>query len=96
MFLKAAELKPISFEAHNNLGMVYGKRAQNAQAIRHLEEAIRLDPSRPRAYTNLGLVYYRMGEKEKARQLWQKSLEIDPDFFEAKRALSLLEGTSRD
>ena len=87
--MEAIRLKPNSPQAHNNLGMAYGKRGERALAVQEFEQAIRLNPSNPRFYTNLGLIFYQVGQKDKARSLWEKALSLDPGYEEARRALTL-------
>lgn len=52
-FLHALEVNPDFAKAHEGLGLLYVRQARQADAIRHLRAAIRLDPTRAEAARTL-------------------------------------------
>lgn len=53
------------------------------EALSHLDEATRLDPSYTQAWFNRGVVLQRMGRLADAESSYQKALDINPDFIPA-------------
>jgi len=49
------------------------------EAVRHLEEAVRLAPDYFEAYNNLGVCRYQRGEKAEAVRMFERALTIHPD-----------------
>lgn len=67
-FERALALKENFPEAHNNLAYSMRKQgaANYAEALRHYNRAIELDPRLAEAYEYRGVLYVLQGEKEKA------------------------------
>ncbi len=79
---------------HYQLGLDYGRRFLVAEAVRELEEAVRLDPQFALAYFNLGWAYGVQGDLRKGEELWRKTEQVqsrlprkDQLQFQAQRAL---------
>ena len=51
----------------------------NAEAAKHYEEALKVNPENPYALLNLGVVYQRMGKKAEAKATYEKLIKLDPD-----------------
>ena len=70
-------------------GALYGglPTGSNEEAVKCLEKAIALNPSRLMHYVELGRVYAQMGRKDDARRLINKGLampDVEKDDFETK------------
>ena len=57
---------------HYQLGADYGRRYLMAEAIREMEEAVRLDPQFALAYLRLAGGFAFMGDLRKSQELWPK------------------------
>lgn len=75
----AREINPELREVYWVLAYVHMQRQQPAQAIRHLERAITLDPSYADAYGLMGAVYGYAGEPEKALAPLRYGMRLNPD-----------------
>ena len=60
---------------------------QVQQAIRHLEEAVRLAPDRASAHYRLGTALAMIGSTAGAMERYRRALELRPDFVEAHNNL---------
>ncbi len=61
---------------HYQLARDYQRRFLGAEAIRELEEAVRLDPQFVLAYLYLGGAYFFEGDMRKGQELWQKTEQM--------------------
>ena len=57
-------------------------------ALAHLRDLIKADPSNPYAYHYAGVALYETGELEAARDAYRASLKLAPKFLGARIALS--------
>ncbi len=64
--------------AHENRGLVYGKKDEYDKAIADLTEAIRLEPKRVSTYTIRGMVYFAKCEIDKSIADWTEAIRLDP------------------
>lgn len=55
------KLAPDSFQAHNNLGLLYQKKNEFAKAISHYQKALEIMPDLIEARSNLADLYFKMG-----------------------------------
>ncbi|MFZ5570802.1 MAG: tetratricopeptide repeat protein [Thermodesulfobacteriota bacterium] len=53
------------------------------QALRYLNESIRLDPKNPKAYNNRGAAYFSMGAYEQAVRDYDEAVRLDGDYADA-------------
>jgi Flp pilus assembly protein TadD len=75
--------------AHNDLGVLYQQEGDLAQARRHQEEAVRLQPDNLTFQKNLAdLLYIACGETEDALKLYVKILGNDPRDIEVLKTIS--------
>jgi len=75
--------------AHNDLGVLYQQEGDFAQARRHQEEALRLQPDNLTFQKNLAdLLYIACGETEEAMKLYVKILGSTPRDIETLKAIS--------
>ncbi|HVG94604.1 MAG TPA: tetratricopeptide repeat protein, partial [Planctomycetota bacterium] len=58
-----------------------GRSATSAdRALRHYEEAIRLDPSRPEPHNARGMILAWQGRTEEAKRAYAQALALDPGY----------------
>jgi len=76
---KSLEIKS-NPDAHYNLGVVLGRQGNLDDAVLHLTEAVRLDPSNFKAHNNLGIVLNGMGHPDEAISHFEKALAINSRF----------------
>jgi two-component system sensor histidine kinase UhpB len=70
---------------YSNIGMVYSKQGEFAEAIENYHSALSYRDGSDRrgksaAYNNLGIVYYQSGDYPKALEYYLLSLEIDEEL----------------
>jgi tetratricopeptide (TPR) repeat protein len=80
---------PSNPETHNRLGLDLARQHQLDAALRHFEQALRLNPEYAEAHNNLGLVHYLQGNSEKAIICYRAALRINPIYPEAHHNLGL-------
>jgi protein O-mannosyl-transferase len=61
-------LNPLSFQAHNNLGLQYEYRHEFKQAIEEYKKALSIRPNLLEGHSNLANIYFRMGLIPQARR----------------------------
>jgi len=71
-----ADKFPESSVAHSSLGGVYMKDGDNATALNHINEAIRLDGNNYKAWYNKGVILLRKGDARGALDALNKSVSI--------------------
>jgi len=81
---------PSSHTARNMLGIAMLRAGKPAEATRHIERALEIDPTHFETYNNLGEARARLGEMEEAEKLFRKAIEIKPNFVSAYNNLGLL------
>jgi tetratricopeptide (TPR) repeat protein len=60
------------------IGMMYGKKGRNEEALAALDQSIKLDPRITKPYVYRGNVLGGLGQWEKAVEEYKKALKIDP------------------
>ncbi len=83
-------VNPSSWMAQNNLAILLLHRGETEEAIRHFEEALRLDPNYSEAHYNLGNALFRAGRIDEARAHYERALQIFPDYAQARNNLAIL------
>ena len=75
--------------------MAYVKTGRIDDALRTLEQALRLRPDDDFIHTNLGVLYARRGNIEAAIKHFTRALELNPRREEARANLNTLLARSR-
>lgn len=90
-FQASLRIKPYAV-VHSNLGTLLSQRGEGAKALRHFEQAVRLDPMSPEYRNRWAAALAGGGRPEAALAHYGKALELKPDYGEARynRALALL------
>jgi tetratricopeptide (TPR) repeat protein len=87
LFQRAMRVQRNYAPALNNLGVLYLRMGQPADAIAAFRFGIREVPEDDMLYLNLGRVYIQTGERDKARAVILEWLERKPGSEKAQRAL---------
>lgn len=85
-FRKAVYLEPNSAECHSNLGFALSQQGQETDRIRHLLEAIRLQPGNPKnaeIHFHIGTSFAAQGKIDQSIDHFVKAIRIKPNFVEA-------------
>ncbi|MEX2114503.1 MAG: tetratricopeptide repeat protein, partial [Pirellulales bacterium] len=87
-FEYALQLKPDSYDAHYNLGLLFEELNPTA-AIEHYRQALRLQEDHVASHNNLGRMLEALGKTDQARDHHQRALELEPDFGPAHNNLGV-------
>jgi tetratricopeptide (TPR) repeat protein len=79
---------PDDVSAHLNLGTLLLSRKENASAIAHLGEALRIAPEQAQALNNYGAALQAEGKIEEALEQFQHALRIQPEYPNAQYNLA--------
>jgi tetratricopeptide (TPR) repeat protein len=71
---------PDAWIAHNNLALLLANDSQAADAVAHLETALRLHPNFPEGLNNLADQYVNLGRHAEARALTERALVLLPKY----------------
>ncbi len=80
----------LAVRQHQTLGREYFGRGQYPEAIRELEEALRLVPDFPDLHNLLGLALGMNGERERSVSAFRRALELNPNYLEARLNLAIV------
>ena len=90
LFRHALAVSPDNYRAHYNLGCALGEKGDDAEAIHHYEEAVRLRPNYTDARFNLALELSREDRSDEAMQQLLEVIRIEPDSSDARQILGLI------
>lgn len=65
--------------AHNNMGILLSQHNRNTEAIKHLQESVRLNPDGEVGFRNLGNAYQMAGRYAEALAAYREAVRIKPD-----------------
>ena len=82
LFGRALAVTENNFTAHNNLGNILLEQGKRAEAVRHLEAALRVRPGSPKAHNNLANVYKDLDRTSEALRHYRLALRAAPDAFQ--------------
>ncbi|HEY3763459.1 MAG TPA: tetratricopeptide repeat protein [Verrucomicrobiae bacterium] len=83
-YRQALELDANDFKTWNNLsGVLFDALKKPMDALRCMEQALKLEPRNKLGWSNLASMLGRMGRHEKAMEFAGHALELDPHFVEA-------------
>jgi hypothetical protein len=85
-----ARKSPHKYRPQYNLGTELAIRQRSAEAIKALERAVELDPTRSFAHNQLGNAYYDSGQLEAALPHYRRAVELDIRNAEALFNLALV------
>jgi tetratricopeptide (TPR) repeat protein len=82
--------------AHYFLGRLANQQGRFSEAVRDLQEAIRVDPVFAEAYAELGFSLVKMKQDAEAEKDLRKALEINPQSYTANLSLMMLYERTKD
>lgn len=88
MYDRVIAIQPDYAEAWNRRATVFLAQENYSEALRDVNEALRLEPRHFGAWGGLGAVLEGLGSEDEALAAYQKALEIYPLFPSAKRGIN--------
>jgi len=89
-YQKALELNPEAAGALVNLGTIFYRQRQFAEAETYYREALEADPEYPLAQFNIGNLYDELGRLDEALDHYRLALGLNPQYADAHFNLALL------
>ncbi|HSU69129.1 MAG TPA: tetratricopeptide repeat protein, partial [Tepidisphaeraceae bacterium] len=74
----------------NTLAVLYGSRNHFPDALRLLEEALKLNPDEPLTWLNAGVAWQAIGQKNRAEAAYREAIRLQPEFTRARQYLDAL------
>jgi predicted AlkP superfamily phosphohydrolase/phosphomutase/Flp pilus assembly protein TadD len=93
-FEKLLKNKPDDAGLHASLAGALGALGRYDESLKHLNEAIRLEPLHAEAYHNRAVIYERQGRPEAAIAEYRTALRYDPQYEPSRAALARLGATT--
>jgi len=90
-FKQVIAAQPQNAEAHYNLGTLYLRKNDFAQARGYLEQTVKLRPEYPEAWNNLGMIAAQQNQLDEAVRNFKQSLALRPDYVTALLNLGNIE-----
>jgi hypothetical protein len=90
-FSAAAQLKPYSLRAYQNLGILHSRKKQYEEAERVLRKILELRPVSEEAHANLGNLYLLKRDPDEAEMWFKKALDINPSHEYSQRMIEQIE-----
>lgn len=90
LFRHAVAATKDNWAAHNGLGKVAFEAGDYPEALRHLQEALRLAPGIVEIRNSLGAAYARMGREDEAAAHYREALRLRPGYADARTNLGAL------
>ena len=81
---------PKQAEPVANLGLLYARNSQWADARNALAKALALEPNNPMVLTEMGVVHRQLGEFKQSADYYRKALAINPNYRLARFNLGIL------
>jgi tetratricopeptide (TPR) repeat protein len=75
-------------QVHLHLGSTYLALGRHEEALRSLQESLRLDPRGDRALTELGRLHALTGRLQEARAALERAIASNPEFAEPHYVLA--------
>ena len=88
LFRRALAVTERNHVAHAGLGMALRSQGYLDEAVRHLEAALRIQPSYAEAHVNLGETLLALDRPEEALTHLQEAVRLKPDGYEARLNLA--------
>jgi tetratricopeptide (TPR) repeat protein len=82
-FKQVVAAKPDNPEAYYNLGTLYLRKNDIAEAQKFLEKTVSLRPEYPEAWNNLGMIAVQQNRPDDALKSFRQSLALRPDYVTA-------------
>jgi tetratricopeptide (TPR) repeat protein len=86
LYDRVIAIQPGYAEAYNRRATVFLLKDNMAEALRDVNEALRLEPRHFGAWTGLGRVLENLGARDEALQAYREALNIHPTLAAARQA----------
>ena len=73
------KIQPDNAQAHNNVGLAYGKSGKHREAIKAFKEAILIKPDYAEAHYNLAITYLILKDKDAALREYSVLKNLDQE-----------------
>jgi tetratricopeptide (TPR) repeat protein len=90
LFERACEVDGGGWWVHAEAARLYAGQGRHKEALRHLEEAVRLRPREPVTLVDLGYEDFILGDKDGARRRFEQALGIAPDNADLRNNLGVV------
>lgn len=80
LFTHDLEVTTENWMAENNLGVIDSREGRTEAAVRHLRQAIRIQPSFIIAHNNLGVALAKQGKYDEALAHYREAIRINPEY----------------
>lgn len=77
-FQRALALRPVYYEAENNLGFALTEAGRPEEALPHLDAAVRQKPRSVETLNNLGIAYAKAGRMEESIDAFRRAVGLNP------------------
>ncbi|RIJ17814.1 tetratricopeptide repeat protein [Henriciella mobilis] len=91
LYDRVIAIQPGYAEAYNRRASVFLQQEKMGEALRDVNEALRLEPRHFGAWTGLGRVLEELGAREEALEAYKEALNVHPTLGPAKSAVARLE-----
>ncbi|MEQ3747007.1 MAG: tetratricopeptide repeat protein [Henriciella sp.] len=91
LYDRVIAIQPEYAEARNRRATIFLAEQNYSEALRDVNEALRLEPRHFGAWGGLGSVLESLGSKDEALEAYQQALEIYPQFSSAKRGVARIQ-----
>jgi tetratricopeptide (TPR) repeat protein len=83
LWTDAREKAPHVMRPHYNIAAAYFETGKYEEAVKELQEAIRIDPQYATAYNSLGYIYIQLKQYDSAADSFRTAIDLRSDFVEA-------------
>ena len=80
----------LKFEIYQELGECYTQTGDLEKAIKHYEEAQKIDPQHDRPFVGLGIAVMQKNDYERAKGYFYRALELNPNSDKAMTGLAMI------
>jgi Tfp pilus assembly protein PilF len=87
-FRMALQSDPCSYRSLSNLGTILLNSGEDAEAVKHHSQAVKMRPQDPQARYHLAMSYFQLGDMEKASDQLAKEKALAPNHFTQPQLLS--------
>lgn len=95
-WISTVNVSPLSYQAHNNVGIIYIRRGEYQKALDELQKAIQIVPNTPQPYQNIGSIFFSTGQYDQALKFYEKALSLDPNLWASSENIAAIYFSKED
>lgn len=80
-FARKTDFKSTMIDIYVDMGYVLLGLGEHDEAIKNLDEALRIDPNNSRAHSEKGYVLRGQGKYDKAKKSFSRAIKLDPEYI---------------